>query len=218
MDPHVIRAPIANIRELLMDEDAVDGNTRERFEEWARGEYRDTRFETDTRIASEMTRGFVEDYNNLNFEAQRREADAFVSGGHPDTAARMYMGMTESIGVHYHCIDDSCGYVWPFFEECMDSLGRCILDQNLPVKERRWYIEYLAGWSLSVFSDFMTYYNGVLERLCSGPGDLETWRRILEPDLDRDVHQMSCHWAASKKRVGDAYSLVQDRLGRAGSG
>ena len=215
---HIIRAPIANMRELLMDEDAVDGNTRERFLRWARGDCRDPRFETDTRIASEMKSGFVEDYHNLSFSPQEREAGALVAEGHLDVAAWMYMGMTESIGVHMNCIDDSGGYVWPFFEECMDNLGRCILGQDLAGERRRWYVEYLASWSLVVFADFMEYYSGVLERLCSGREDLEIWRRILEPELERDVSNTPYYWAASKEYVRAAYSSVLGVTGKAGSG
>lgn len=216
--PHVVRAPITNIRELLMDEDAADGNTRKRFAGWARGEYRDLRFETDTRIAAEMKRGFVGDYNDLDFEAQRHEASLLTADGHPEVATWMYMGTTESIGVHMNIIDDSGGYVWPFFEECMDNLGRCIMSRSLSAVERRQYVEYLAGWSLVVFSDFMKSYTRVLERLCSTTADLEAWRRTLEPELDRDVYQAPCYWAAPGKYVRDTYSMILDRMGKAGSG
>ena len=213
---HIIRAPIASMRDLLTSEDAVDGNTRRRFEAWARGDCRDPRFETDTRIASEMKGGFVDDYHHLNFGAQRDEAAALAAGGHLDAAAWLYMGMTESIGVHMSCIDDSGGYVWPFFEECMDDLGLCILGQNLPAGERRWYVEYLAGWSLAVFGDLMECYNGVLGRLCSGSGDLDVWRRILERELEEGTCLEECDWAASKGDVRGAYLAVLDRMKGAG--
>lgn len=215
---HIIRAPIANMRDLLMSEVAVDGNTRARFEAWARGDSRDMRLETDTRIASEMKRGFVEDYNHLDFEGQRLEADELDASGRPDVAILIYMGTTESIGVHYNIIDDSGGYVWPLFEECMDNLGRCIMRRNLPAAEVRQYVEYLASWSLAVFSDFMKYYNRVLDQLCSTREDLEIWKGILEPELDRDVGQTPYYWAASNAYVREAYSMVQDRIGKVAYG
>ena len=164
------------------------------------------RFETDTRIAAEMKGGFVGDYNDLDFEEQRHEAEALAESGQPAAAAWMYRGMTESIGVHMDRIDDSGGYVWPLFEECVDALGGCILAQNPSAGERRRHIEYLAGWSLVVFSDFMTHYSRVLERLCAGPEDLEIWRRILEPELERDVDDTPCYWAVPRMNTSGRHT------------
>ena len=39
----------------------------------------------------------------------------------------------------------------------------------------------------------------MLERLCAGPEDLEIWRRILEPDLERAVDNTPCYWASPKE-------------------
>ena len=64
--PPAVRAPIRNLRELLWEESLADGNTEERFGAWARGDRRDVRFETDTKIAAEMRGGFVPDYNGLD--------------------------------------------------------------------------------------------------------------------------------------------------------
>ncbi len=180
---HMIRAPIANIRLLLRDEDDLDGSTQERFEAWTRGEYRDVRFETDTRIASEMKHGVVPDYHNLEFDSHSSDADAMMREGHLDMATWIYMGMTESIGMHYENIDDSMGDIWPFFEECMENLGKCIMGQNLSAEERRKHIRYLSSWSMVVFGDFMEYYDKVLKQLCVDMEDLEIWKGFLESSL-----------------------------------
>ena len=72
-------------------------------------------------------------------------------------------------------IDDSGGEFWPLFEECMEAMGNCIRRQDLSDEDKRWLVEYLASWSLAVFSDFMEYYEKELERLCTGVADLELW-------------------------------------------
>lgn len=106
----MIRAPIANMRELLSDDDLASSNTQKHFEEWARGSYRNVHFEIDTRIASEMKRGFVGDYNDLDFEAHSKDAAALMEEGLLDVASWVYRGVTESIGTHFNRIDDSGGY------------------------------------------------------------------------------------------------------------
>ena len=150
---------------------------------WARGDYRDVRFEIDTRIASEMKHGVVPDYHDLEFYSHSSDADALMRKGCMDVAAWTYMGMTESIGIHYEILDDSMGDIWPFFEECIENLGKCIIGQNLSTDERRKRVRYLAGWSMVVFEDFMVYYDKVLEQLCVDMGDLEIWKGFLESAL-----------------------------------
>lgn len=205
---HMIRAPIASMRELLSDDDLVDGNTRKRFEGWARGDYRDVHFEIDTRIASEMKGGYVGDYNDLDFEAHRKDAEALMEEGLLDVASWAYRGMTESIGTHFNCMDDSGGYVWPFFEECMDNLGRCIAGQNLQAEKKRQTIEYLAGWSLVTFEDFMGYYDRVLEKVCTSADDLRLWGDILKSGLDLDDRPTPYDWDTAKMYIQKRYSRV----------
>ena len=109
----------------------------------------------------------------------QREAET-AEGDHPGRAEVIYMGLTESLGVHYNRMDDSSGDLWPLFEECVEATGRCIRRQDLTAEDRRWHIEYLAGWSLVVFSDFMKCYERELERLCADVDDLNVWMRVLE--------------------------------------
>ena len=212
-----MQAPIANMRELLWDEDAVDDSTQERFEEWARGGCRDIRFEIDTRIASEMKGGFVGDYNDLDFEAHRNDAAALVKEGHLDAASWMYRGMTESIGIHFNRVDDSGGYAWPFFEERMADLGRCIVGQNLLAEKKRQTIEYLAAWSLITFEDFMVYYDRVLEQVCTGADDLRLWGNILESGLERDGKSTPYHWPTTKMYIQKRHSRVLELIEKAKS-
>ena len=124
--PHAIGAPIRNLRLLLWDEALADHNTKERFEAWAKGEGRDVRFEADTRIAAEMKGGFVPDYNYLDLYDIQKEAEA-ASKDHPDRAVGIYMGLTESLGVHFNGIDDSSGEFWPLFEEWVPVQTRVLL-------------------------------------------------------------------------------------------
>ena len=86
------------------------------------------------------------------------------------------MGLTESLGVHYNIIDYSGDGFWPLFGECVEAMGRCMRRHDPPAAERRRRIEYLAGWSLAIFSDFAEYYERELEGLCSGVDDLNVWR------------------------------------------
>ncbi|MDE0526899.1 MAG: hypothetical protein OXI27_10015 [Thaumarchaeota archaeon] len=205
---HAMRVPIRNLRELLWEEALADGNTRERFERWARGECRDVRFEADTRIASEMQHGFVPDYNTLDLYDIKREAET-VWRDRPEMAERVYMGLTESLGVHYNMMDDSYGTFWPLFEECIKDMGDCIKRQNLAAEDRRRRIDYLAYWSLVVFTDFMVYYENLLAELCADAEDFDVWRGVLEDELrDDDIEDRGCYWAVDKAGIEEALSRV----------
>ena len=214
----MIQAPIASMRDLLSDDDLVNSNTQKRFEEWARGDYRNVHFEIDTRIASEMKRGFVGDYNDLDFEAHRKDAAALMEEGLLDVASWVYRGVTESIGTHFNCMDDSGGYVWPFFEECMANLGKCIVGQNLQAEKKRQVIEYLAGWSLVTFEDFMAYYDRVLEQVCTSTDDLRLWGNILESGLELDEKPTPYHWPTAKMYIQKRHSRVLGLIEKAKSG
>ena len=214
---HMIRVPVANIRLLLRDEDELDGNTQERFEAWARGDYRDVRFEIDTRIASEMKHGVVPDYHDLEFYSHSSDADALMRKGCMDVAAWTYMGMTESIGIHYEILDDSMGDIWPFFEECIENLGKCIIGQNLSTDERRKRVRYLAGWSMVVFEDFMVYYDKVLEQLCVDIEDLEIWKGFLESALAKKDNTSYGRSPYFKGHIQKRHSYLLEIMAKAGT-
>lgn len=210
--PHAIRVPIRNLRELLWEETLADGNTQKRFEAWAAGDRRDVRFEADTRIAAEMKHGFVPDYNHLSLYEIQMEAED-LEKDYPGLAESLYMGLTESLGVHYNMIDDSMGDFWPLFEECMAAMGGCIQRKNLTGEEKRWRIEYLAGWSTAVFEDFMEYYEKELAWLCVDVEDLDLWRRVLEYVLEADdIEDRRCYWAARKERIEESRARVMKRI------
>ena len=210
--PHAVRAPIRNLRELLRDESIADGNTEERFGVWARGDRRDVRFEADTRIAAEMRGGFVPDYNSLDLHVIQKEAEA-EERSHPGRAEAIYMGLTESLGVHYNMMDDSGGHLWPLFEECVEATVRCIRRQGLTAEDRRGRIEYLASWSLVAFSDFMECYERELGVLCTGVDDLSVWARVLEEDGGED---RGCYWAANMREIQEVRARVLESMGKTG--
>ena len=213
MARHAVRVPIKNLRLLLRDEDRADGNTKERFEKWSRGRRRDVRFEADTLVASEIKEGFVPDYNHLDLYGIWGEAES-VAKDRPAEAAKICMGLSESLGIHYNMIDDSSGEQWPLFEKCVGYMGDCIRRQELSAEGRRWYIEYLAGWSLVVFSDFATYYEDVLAKLCTHTGDLNVWKGVLEDELRRDdIDDRVCYWAARRGQIEESLARVQERIG-----
>ena len=213
--PHAVRAPIRNVRELLYEESLADGNTQERFGAWARGDCRDVRFEADTRIAAEMRGGFVPDYNGLDLYVIQGEAEA-AEADNPRRAEAIYMGLTESLGIHFNMIDDSSGTFWPLFGECVEAMGRCIRRQDPPAAERRRRIGYLAGWSLVVFSDFMEYYERELEALCSGADDLNVWRGVLEAELEAaGMGERECYWAAGRNGIQRSLARVLEMGGKA---
>ena len=214
--PHIMHVPIANLRRLLHYETLADDNTEKRFKDWAQGKYRDVRFEADTRIASEMKGGFVPDYNNLDLYDISNEAKS-MEKDHPRTAELIYSGLIESIGIHINIIDDSFGTFWPLFEECMEDMGNCIKRQDISDEDRRWRIEYLADWSLVVFSDFMEYYVKLLTELCTDVADLNVWKRVLEEELSyNDIDDRTCNWAVNKKEIEAVLAQVQDRIRDAG--
>ena len=213
----MIRAPVANIRLLLRDEDDLDGNTQERFEAWARGDCRDVRFEIDTRIASEMKHGFVPDYHHLEFDAHSHEVDTLMMEGHLDMAVWMYKDMTEAIGIHCEMIDDSMGNIWPLFEECMENLGKCIMGQNLSAEERRKHIRYLSSWSMVVFGDFMEYYDKVLKQLCVDMEDLEIWKGFLESSLAKEKGAFHGRNSYFKEEIQERHSRLLEIIAKVGT-
>lgn len=195
--PHAFRVPMRDLRQLLWDEDQVDGNTQKRFEAWARGDVRDVRFEVDTRIASEMKPGCgVPDYNDLDLYCVQNEAES-LEADNPGLAESVYMGLTESLGMHYEMIDDSMGTFWPMFEKCLGAMSGCIRRQKLTAEDKEWRIEYYAGWSAAVFPDFMAYYERLLADLCTSSEDLNLWKRILVDKLQHadvcDSHRAYYH-------------------------
>lgn len=213
---HAVRVPIRTLRELLRNEDYADGTTKARFEAWAEGKWRDVRFEADTLIASEMKHGFVPDYNHLNLYGIQSEAKSLEKDS-PGDAETVYMDLTESLGVHYQIIDDSSGEFWPLFEECIEAVGRCIKAQNLSKDDLKWRIEYLAHWSVSVFTDFMEYYEKVLNELCTSAEDLNVWKKALEDELkSEDINNRNCHWAADKAGIERALKRVLRRTAEIG--
>ena len=210
--PHAMRVPIRNLRELLWEEALADGNTKKRFEAWAAGDCRDVRFEADTRIAAEMKHGFVPDYNDLSLYEIQQEAED-LEKSRPEWAESIYMGLTESLGVHYNMIDDSMGDFWPLFEECMSAMGGCIRRQNPSGDEKRWRIEYLAYWSTVVFEDFMEYYEKELAKLCVGVEELNLWHSMLEYVLKADdIGDRNCYWAARKERIEESRARVMKMI------
>ena len=180
--PHAYRVPIRVLRELLWEEEQVDGNTQARFEAWARGDVRDVRFEADTRIASEIKHGFVPDYNDLDLYDIQNEAES-LQKSNPKLAEIRYMGLTESLGIHYEIIDDSMGTFRPMFEECLEAMSECIRRQDLTAEEKKWRIEYYAGWSVAVFGDFEEYYDKLLADLCTNDEDLNLCKQIKKEGL-----------------------------------
>ena len=182
--PHAYKVPIRDLRQLLWDEDLVDGNTQKRFEAWARGDVRDVRFEADTRIASEMKHGVVPDYNYLDLYDIQKEAES-LEADRPRVAEYIYKGLTESLGMHFEMIDDSMDTFWPMFEECLESISKCIKQQNFTAEEKKAEIEYYAGWSNVVFVDFIQYYEKLLVELCTSVEDLNLWKSIVEEYLQK---------------------------------
>lgn len=208
--PHAIRSPIGNLRILLAAEECADGNTKDRFEAWARGDGRDIRFEADTRIASEMKGGWVPDYNDLDLYDIQDEAEG-MAAERPDLAEIIYAGLTESLAIHIEGIDDSCGTFWPMFEECMESMGRCIERQNLDAAGRRNRIEYLSSWSLVAFTDFMKYYEKEIVKLCLDAEDCGAWARVLGAELRQpDIEDRRCSWAAHKSTIEETLERVKE--------
>ena len=58
-------------------------------------------------------------------------------------------------------------------------MGERIRRQNLSAEEMRWRMEYLAGWSLAVFLNFVQYYEKVLAELCTSAEKLGVWKGAL---------------------------------------
>ena len=213
--PHAIRCTIRNLRILLDEEDLADANTKARFEAWAKGDVRDVRFEADTRIASEMKGGWVPDYNYLDLYDIQNEAEKKETS-HPDQAEIIYMGLAESLAVHYEGIDDSFGTFWPMFKECIESIGRCIKRQEPDEAGRLWRIEYMAGWSLVAFSDFKEYYDKEIEKLCLDAKDYDTWAKVLQAELDQpDIDDRKCSWAVKKAEIEETQRRVKEMSAKA---
>ena len=211
---HALHVPMKNFRRMLRDETLADQNTKKRFDAWSRGEVRDVRFEADTRIASEMDRGFVPDYNTLDLYDISNEADN-IAVALPDKAEKIYMGLCESLGIHINSIDDSYGTFWPLFEECIESIGKCIKRQDISTADRHWRIEYHTSWSLVVFEDFMPSYEKLLTDLCTNVEDFNVWKGMLEYVLESDdIEKRECYWAVNKKNIEDIRKYVIKKIAK----
>lgn len=193
--PHGQRAPIANLRKLLHEDDQFNANTRSDFEAWAVGKIRDPHFEADTRIAALMISGFIDDPRclELYFDGLTREAEAASLAKLYSHAAWIYIGLIKSLGVHFNRIDDSYGKFWPLFEECTEKLGECVIQSEISDGERRDIIWNLACYSMASFVEFMEYYEKVLTKLCTSAADLGVWRDALESKLESGTAEESPH-------------------------
>lgn len=97
----------------------------------------------------------------------------------------------------------------------MDNLGKCIVGQNFQAEKKRQVIEYLAGWSLVTFEDFMEYYDRVLEQVCTSADDLRLWGNILKSGLDLDERPTPYHWNSAKKYIQDRHTRVLGMIEKA---
>ena len=208
--PHAVRAPIRNVRELLYEESLGDGNTQERFGAWARGDCRDVRFEADTRIAAEMRGGFVPDYSGLDLYMIQGEAED-AEGDNPRRAEAVYMGLTESLGVHYNVIDDSGGAFWPLFGECVEAMGRCTRRQDRrPRSEAKTCMRSLPRFRPDAVSCAPIHAQNRFPSAGSVASHFLKWPWVL---LQRSVDVQSVRWW-SNGMMGDCHSSDRGSIPR----
>lgn len=179
--PYTSRVPIACMKALLEYEAMADPDTRRRFEGWARGEYRDIRFEVDLAIARKMGRDFsLSRYGRPNLDRFFKEAKKHSDAGSYHKAIQIYKGVTEAIGVHMDLIPDKGGDCSIYLEEALSMMAECVQAAKMDDTERRKEIRYLAEWSMRVIDWFGEEYSKALATVCKDGGDLDVWEDVLD--------------------------------------
>ena len=179
--PYTNRVPIACLRVLLEYEAKADPETQERFERWARGECRDTRFEADLAIARKMDRYFsLSRYGEPNLNRFPKEAAKLQKAGSHMEAAKIYKDLAEVIGVHMDFIPDKSGYCQFMMQDALENISKCVRAAELDDEERRAEIKYLAEWSMRVIDWFGDDYAGALRSICQDEEDLKVWEDVLD--------------------------------------
>ena len=196
--PYTSRVPIACMRVLVEYEAMADPETRERFEKWARGDCRDTRFEVDLAIARRMGRDFsLSRYGAPNLKRFFKEARKLEeSGAHMD-AAQIYKDMTESIGVHMDFIPDKSGDCSYMMEEALEGISKCVQAAGLDDARRQEEILYMSTWSMRVIDWFADNYGDALADMCQNSDDLDVWEHALDnpPEVEKDYSGPSSYGA-----------------------
>ena len=187
--PYTSRVPIACMRVLLEYEAMADPETQERFERWARGDGRDIRFEVDLAIARRMGRYFdLSRYDTPNLNRFFKEALKMEKAGSHMDAARVYKGMTESIGVHMDFIPDKSGDCSYMMREAIEGIARCVQAAGLDDAGRQKEIRYMAEWSMRVIDWFAEDYANALADMCQNTKDVDIWEGVLDdpPEVERN--------------------------------
>lgn len=201
--PYTSRVPIACVRALLEYEAMADPGTRERFERWARGDCRDIRFEVDLAIARKMGRDFLlSRYASPNLNRFFKEARKLEEAGSHMDAARIYKGVTESIGVHMDFIPDKGGDCYHMVADALEGIAGCVQAAGLDDAERREEIRYMAEWSMRVIDWFAADYGEALGDMCQDAGDLDVWERVLDdpPEVEDGYSGPSSYGAAQLRK------------------
>ena len=183
------RVPIACMRALLEYEAMADPDTQRRFEGWARGEYRDIRFEVDLSIARKMGRYFeLPRYSGPNLARFFKEAAKLEKAGSYRDAIEIYKGVSESIGVHMDLIPDKGGDCAYMMIDALENIAKCVLAAGLDDAGRREYIRYMADWSMRVIDWYTDEYGKALASICQNHEDLDLWEGILDdpPQVEPD--------------------------------
>ena len=179
--PYTSRVPIARMRALLEYEAMADPETQRRFEGWARGEYRDVRFEVDLAIARKMGRYFqLPRYGAPALKRFFKEAAKLEAAGSHREAIRIYKDLAEAIGVHMDLIPDRDGDCQLAIQTALESIPKCVRAAGMDDAERQKEIKYLAEWSMRVIDWFATHYGEALLGVCRDDGDLDVWERALD--------------------------------------
>lgn len=216
--PYTKRVPIAYMRALLEYEAMADPETQGRFEGWARGEYRDIRFEVDLAIARKMNRHFeVPGYTEPSLGRFIREAGKLEKAGSYMEAVRIYKGLTEAIGVHMDIIMDKGGYCTYTVPVALDNMVRCVGAAGLSDAQRREEIKYLAEWSMRVIDWFAEDYGDALCEMCQDADDLNVWEAVLDnpPQVEQSYSGPSRLSSETGRRLlGDRReSMARSRTG-----
>lgn len=179
--PHIPRVPISSIRVLLERDAMADPETRKRFEGWARGEYRDIRFEVNLEIARKLNRyATLSPYGYPSLNRFFKEADKLEKAGKYMESILIYRGISESIGIHMDFIPDHSGYCHTRMKVALDKMAKCILAADLDDDQRRKEIRYAAEWSMRVADLFGEIYAELLNSICLDEKDLDIWEEILD--------------------------------------
>jgi hypothetical protein len=174
------------LRTFLLEMFKDDRDIRERFvaftgEEPGKTLY-DYKSEIERLFSDAASRGGWVEYGAwIDFSQYHELAKTHRARGHVDAATDIYRALAEVISENMDRVDDSSGHYGHELERALESYAETLDEQELDHEDKRPYIEYLVGESVTADYEFVSdTYEEALQTLCTTGADREYWLAVLD--------------------------------------